>query len=74
MQQCEEKQPPDTTWRSKQPHGKVRWREVRLIIDRIKELQVTSGSISAALVPHFQMRHHCACRSYGASRCYHACA
>ncbi|WIA40770.1 hypothetical protein OEZ86_004450 [Tetradesmus obliquus] len=49
VQQCEEKQPPDTTWRSKQPHGKARWREVRLILDRIKELQVTSGSIRAAL-------------------------
>jgi hypothetical protein len=56
VQQCEEKRPPDTTWRSKQPHGNQRWREMLLIIDRIKELQKTTGSISSALAAAEQER------------------
>lgn len=42
----------DTTWRKAQKDGNQRWREMRLIIDRVEELQATgsaAGDISQGL-------------------------
>ena len=56
MQDREEKAVPDISWRSQQVGGNQRWREVRLIIDSIKELQASKGSIESALAAAEQER------------------